>query len=298
MPPKRRAAASKRSKRTNDADVESDVDNDAVAAATTTTTSTRRATRASRKRAAADHDGDEGANDIPPPSATEPATDKEAAKSSAPPTPPQPSPKRAKHDDSPAAIPTPTAATPTPAAAAPTNPATPPSKKVIAPIYVVDHKDSIAVCGDTFSRKDDLKSKGGRFTKDVKINGQNVAGWLFPKAKKDEMVNWAKTQGRAMELRIELAKSNRSICKHKQCKKKIEQDTLRFKVDPHYTAEEMQDALYDWHNFVTNYYHIECCPAHLLTPAVKRDPIEYINGWEEIPDATRDAIQSGWLSSQ
>ena len=57
-------------------------------------------------------------------------------------------------------------------------------------VDVVDYSErAIAVTGNTYEIKETLKQLGGKFNKFLKINGGNVAGWIFPKTKKSEVLN-------------------------------------------------------------------------------------------------------------
>ena len=55
-------------------------------------------------------------------------------------------------------------------------------------VRIVDYSEkAIAVYGDTRPIKDTLKSLGGKFNFRLTINGETVAGWIFPKTKTDEV---------------------------------------------------------------------------------------------------------------
>ncbi len=58
----------------------------------------------------------------------------------------------------------------------------------VGDIEIVDYSErAIAVFGDTKPIKDKLKSLGGRFNPYLKKDGVRMAGWVFPKAKFDEV---------------------------------------------------------------------------------------------------------------
>jgi len=53
-------------------------------------------------------------------------------------------------------------------------------KAIVAP-YIEDYSDrSFAVFGDTKPFKEELKSLGGRFNKNLKQEGVTMPGWIFP----------------------------------------------------------------------------------------------------------------------
>jgi hypothetical protein len=55
-------------------------------------------------------------------------------------------------------------------------------------VGIVDYSEkAIAVFGDTKPMKDKLKALGGRFNPFLNNNGEKMAGWIFPKAKSEEL---------------------------------------------------------------------------------------------------------------
>lgn len=57
-------------------------------------------------------------------------------------------------------------------------------------IKLIDYSDkAIAVIGNTFEIKEQLKKAGGRFNRHLTIEGNKVAGWIFRKAKTNEVSN-------------------------------------------------------------------------------------------------------------
>ena len=51
---------------------------------------------------------------------------------------------------------------------------------------IVDYSDrSIAVIGDSRAIKDQLKELGGRYNRNLTVNDETVAGWIFSKKKED-----------------------------------------------------------------------------------------------------------------
>ena len=49
---------------------------------------------------------------------------------------------------------------------------------------------AVAVFGDTKPIKDDLKAMGGRFNSRLTLNGQKLAGWIFPKTKEERLASY------------------------------------------------------------------------------------------------------------
>ncbi|OPC76181.1 hypothetical protein BAZ12_19420 [Elizabethkingia miricola] len=57
-------------------------------------------------------------------------------------------------------------------------------------VKLVDYSEkAVAVIGNTFEIKDQLKELGGRFNKFLTVEGQKVAGWIFSKGKSDEVAD-------------------------------------------------------------------------------------------------------------
>lgn len=58
-----------------------------------------------------------------------------------------------------------------------------------AALLMVDYSEkAIAVIGDTAQVKDDLKAMGGRFNRNLMVEGERVAGWVFSKSKTAEVL--------------------------------------------------------------------------------------------------------------
>ena len=52
-------------------------------------------------------------------------------------------------------------------------------------LRIVDYSEkAIALLGDTFSMKDEIKQLGGTFNKNLNIDNTKVAGWIIQKTKK------------------------------------------------------------------------------------------------------------------
>jgi len=61
---------------------------------------------------------------------------------------------------------------------------------VLNGVKLVDYSEkAIAVIGNSYEIKDELKEIGGRFNKFLKVDGKTCAGWIFPKYKEDEVTN-------------------------------------------------------------------------------------------------------------
>lgn len=55
-------------------------------------------------------------------------------------------------------------------------------------VQMVDYSEkAIAVIGDTYQIKDQLKELGGRYNKFLKINGSTINGWIFPKSRQSDV---------------------------------------------------------------------------------------------------------------
>lgn len=55
-------------------------------------------------------------------------------------------------------------------------------------VRMVDYsKNAVAVIGNTYEIKDELKAIGGKFNRFLKIDGETVAGWIFSKNKESEI---------------------------------------------------------------------------------------------------------------
>ena len=66
---------------------------------------------------------------------------------------------------------------------------TPPSTPTGANAYtMVEYSDkAVAVFGDTKTIKDELRAMGGRFNARLTLNGEKLAGWIFPKSKEQRL---------------------------------------------------------------------------------------------------------------
>lgn len=61
---------------------------------------------------------------------------------------------------------------------------------VVNNVRVVDYSDkAIAVVGNTYEIREELKSIGGKFNKFLKIDGETIAGWIFSKSKASDVSN-------------------------------------------------------------------------------------------------------------
>lgn len=65
-------------------------------------------------------------------------------------------------------------------------------------VQMVDYSaNAVAVVGNTYEIKDSLKEIGGKFNRFLTINGEKVAGWIFPKSKEsvvsDLLIEYATT---------------------------------------------------------------------------------------------------------
>ncbi len=61
-------------------------------------------------------------------------------------------------------------------------------------IKIVEYSpQSIVMVGDTFTLKDKIKELGGTFSKSLTVEGNKVPGWVFPKAKKEEIEAFLQT---------------------------------------------------------------------------------------------------------
>lgn len=57
-------------------------------------------------------------------------------------------------------------------------------------IQIIEYSDrAVAVIGNTYPIKDQLKSIGARFNKFLRIDGQTTAGWILPASKADALQN-------------------------------------------------------------------------------------------------------------
>ena len=57
-------------------------------------------------------------------------------------------------------------------------------------IEIIDYSDkAIAVIGDTYSIKDQLKELGARWNSGLTINGKKTKGWILSKRKKSDVEN-------------------------------------------------------------------------------------------------------------
>ena len=55
-------------------------------------------------------------------------------------------------------------------------------------LRIVEYSENaIALLGDTFSMKDEIKQLGGTFNKNLNIDNTKVAGWIIQKTKKSEI---------------------------------------------------------------------------------------------------------------
>ena len=55
-------------------------------------------------------------------------------------------------------------------------------------LRIVDYSEkAIALLGDTFSIKDEIKQLGGTFNKNLNIDNTKVSGWIIQKNKKSEL---------------------------------------------------------------------------------------------------------------
>lgn len=61
---------------------------------------------------------------------------------------------------------------------------------ILNDVKMVDYSEkAIAVIGNTYEIKDELKELGGRFNRFLTVEGVKVAGWVFSKGKSDEIVD-------------------------------------------------------------------------------------------------------------
>jgi len=61
-------------------------------------------------------------------------------------------------------------------------------------LRVIDYSEkAIALIGETFSIKEDIKKLGGTFNKSLSIENTKTSGWIFPINKKQDLENFIKT---------------------------------------------------------------------------------------------------------
>ena len=61
-------------------------------------------------------------------------------------------------------------------------------------LRVVNYSEKVvALIGDTFSIKDEIKKLGGTFNKSLSIENTKVSGWIFPSNKKQEIESFIKS---------------------------------------------------------------------------------------------------------
>ncbi len=61
-------------------------------------------------------------------------------------------------------------------------------------LRVVNYSEkAVALIGDTFSVKDEIKKLGGTFNKSLSIENTKVSGWIFPSNKKQELESFIKS---------------------------------------------------------------------------------------------------------
>src|SRR5690606_14578024 len=61
---------------------------------------------------------------------------------------------------------------------------------ILNDVKMVDYSEkAVAVIGNTYEIKDELKELGGRFNRFLTVEGAKVAGWVFSKGKADEIAD-------------------------------------------------------------------------------------------------------------
>lgn len=69
-----------------------------------------------------------------------------------------------------------------------------------AALLMVDYSEkAIAVIGETAQVKDELKAMGGRFNRNLMVEGERVAGWIFSKSKTAEVSDFIRKQNQEPE---------------------------------------------------------------------------------------------------
>ena len=62
---------------------------------------------------------------------------------------------------------------------------------ILNDVKLVDYSEkAVAVIGNTYEIKDELKELGGRFNRFLTVEGSKVAGWVFSKGKADEIADF------------------------------------------------------------------------------------------------------------
>ncbi len=61
-------------------------------------------------------------------------------------------------------------------------------------LRVINYSEkAVALIGDTFAVKDEIKKLGGTFNKSLSIENTKVSGWIFPSNKKQEIESFIKS---------------------------------------------------------------------------------------------------------